>query len=174
MKFSHFPVIALAVLLLSFPACDKYSGNAEGEVELYLLESYETAELSCAIDKASVEIRKHPLIAYSDFISYNSKKHIFTIKKSAAKDVEELEHSVHGLPFAVVADEDVIYTGYFWPSYSSAICQWIVIDPFMMFGENELRVQLGYPGQLEGVEIPDERNHEAILDIFKRDGKLID
>jgi len=161
MKFSHFPVIALAVLLLSFPACDKYSGNAEGEVELYLLESYETAELSCAIDKASVEIRKHPLIAYSDFISYNSKKHIFTIKKSAAKDVEELEHSV-------------IYTGYFWPSYSSAICQWIVIDPFMMFGENELRVQLGYPGQLEGVEIPDERNHEAILDIFKRDGKLID
>ncbi|MEN8202548.1 MAG: hypothetical protein ABFS28_08140 [Bacteroidota bacterium] len=166
--------ITCTVLLLSLPSCVKYSGDAKGEVELYLLESYENLDQSCAIDEASVEIRKHPLIRYSDFISYNSEKHIFTISDEAAEAVKDLEHSVHGLPFAVIANEELVYTGYFWPSFSSAMCQWIVIDPPMIFGDNELRVELGYPGQIEGVEIPDERNNEVILDIFRRDNKLIE
>jgi len=174
MKISPWLSAILVFLVLNFQACDKYSGNEEGDVELYLLESYENADQSCAIDESSAELEKHPLIAYSDFKSYNSKKHIFSITESAAKVVKELEHSVSGLPFAIVADKELIYTGYFWPSYSSASCQWIVIDPYMMFGDNELRVVLGYPGPIEGVEIPDERNHELILDIFERDGKLID
>lgn len=165
---------AVFVLFLSFPSCDTYSGDAEGDVELYLLESYENIDQSCAIEKSSITLEKHALIAYSDFKSYNSKKHIFKITSSAAKKVEELQHSVHGLAFAIVANEEVIYTAYFWPSYSSASCQWVVVDPFMMSGNNELHVQMGYPGRMDGIEIPDERNNEEILDIFRRDGKLID
>jgi len=174
MKFSIRILIIFSVLSIAIPACDTYSGDAEGEVELYLLESFETSDQSCAINEASVELRKHPLIAYSEFFSYNSKKHIFTISDAAAEAVEDQEHSVSGLPFAVVANGELIYTGYFWPAYSSMGCQWIIIDPLMIFGDNELRVELGYPGPLDGVEIPDKRNNEVILDIFKRDGKLID
>jgi hypothetical protein len=44
----------------------------------------------------------------------------------------------------------------------------------MLHGDNELWVELGYPGPIDGVEIPDERNHPLILDIFRRDGKLIE
>ncbi len=45
----------------------------------------------------------------------------------------------------------------------------------MIQGANELIVELGYPGLInDGTEIPDERNNPLILDIFSRDGKLID
>jgi len=174
MKIPPWLSFVLVFLSLSFYACDKDSGIAGGEVELYLLESYENVDQSCAIDESSVEILKHPLIGYSDFKSYNSNKHIFTISDGAAQAVEDQEHSVFGLPFAIIADGELVYTGYFWPAYSSAMCQWLVIDPLMMLGDNELHVELGYPGLVDGAEIPDERNNELILDIFRRDGKLID
>lgn len=38
---------------------------------------------------------------------------------------------------------------------------------------NELSVQLGYPGLREGQIIPDKRNDKRILDIFTSDNKLI-
>ena len=40
--------------------------------------------------------------------------------------------------------------------------------------QNELKVELGYPGQIQGTIIPDKRNDSQILDIFKRDNKLIE
>lgn len=166
--------IALAFLLLGLTACEKYTGNAEGEVELYLLESYEYLDQSWGIEKSSAEVESEPLITYSEFKSYNSKKYFFSITKSAAEKVENLDHSLNGLAFAIVANEEVIYTAYFWPSYSSASCDWVVVDPLMLGGSKELHVQLGYPGLLDGMQIPDERNNEVILDIFRRDGKLID
>ena len=172
MKTSFFAAILLALLFVLPTACEKWSGNAEGEVEFYLLESYETEDQSFAIINSTVKLEKKAMITYSEIKSYNDRKHIFTITDAAADLVKDLYHSVHGLAFAVTANGELVYTGYFWPSYSSMGCQWIVIDPLMLSGENELRVQLGYPGQIDGVHIPDERNNSLILDIFRRDGKL--
>ena len=174
MKFSILISAIFTLLLFSPTGCEKWRGDAEGDVELYLLESYQTEEHTWAILSSSIKLHEAPLIAYPDFKSYNSKKHIFKISDAAAQAVKDQEHSVHGLAFAVTANGEVVYTGYFWPGYSSAGCQWIVIDPLMIFGDNELRVELGYPGLIEGVDIPDERNNELILDIFRRDGKLKD
>jgi hypothetical protein len=174
MKFSILILGIFALLLFSPTGCEKWGGDAEGDVELYLLESYQTKDESCAIEFSSVKVREEPLIGYSDIKSYNSKEHIFKISDAAATVVEDQVHSVSGLAFAVVANDEVIYTGYFWPSYSSASYQWIVIDPLMIFGDNELKVALGYPGLMDGAYIPDERNNEKILDIFRRDGKLKD
>ena len=162
-----------ALLFLISISCEKNTSDVKGEVELYLMESYETTGF-CEIIQSSVETSNKPLIKYSDFKSYNAKKYFFEITDRAKESIEGLEHSVHGLPFAMVADDQLIYTGYFWPSYSSASCQWIVIDPLMIYGDNKLRVKLGYPGPIDGIEIPDERNHPLILDIFRRDGKLIE
>ena len=141
---------------------------------LFLLVLLFTTTTTRAILASSIKLHEAPLIAYPEFKSYNSKKHIFKISAAAAQVVEDQEHSVHGLAFAVTANGEVAYTGYFWPSLSSAGCQWIVIDPLMIPGDNELRVELGYPGLFEGAEIVDERNNELILDIFRRDGKLKD
>jgi len=174
MKTACFIGITLTVLMLSLPSCEKYTGDAEGEVELYLLKSYENLDQTWGIELSSAEIEREPLITYAEFKSYHSKKYIFSLTRAAAEKVENLDHSVHGLAFGIVANEELIYTAYFWPSYSSASCDWLVADPFMLSGRNELHVQLGYPGLLDGVQIPDERNNEMILDIFRRDGKLIE
>ena len=174
MKLSALNSILIALLFITTTSCEKWRGDAVGDVELYLLESYQTEDQSWAIQSSSIKLYKAPLIPYADINSYNSKKHIFKISDAAASVVKDLEHSVHGLAFAVTANGEVVYTGYFWPSYSSASCQWIVIDPLMIFGDSELRVELGYPGLFEGVDIVDERNNELILDIFRRDGKLKD
>ena len=174
MKFSIIISTLFALLLFSPKGCEKWGGNAEGDVELYLLESYQTEDESCAIEFSSVKINEAPLIAYGDIKSYNSRKHIFKISDAASVVVTDQEHSVHGVAFAVVADGEVVYTGYFWPAYSSASCQWIVIDPLMVSRDNELSVEMGYPGLMDGAYIPDERNNEKILDIFRRDGKLKD
>ncbi len=172
-RFSFLSVLPLFLLLL-FAGCDKAANEVTGKVELYLLESFSTLGQSCAIDNSTVVLNNEPLISYAEFISYNSKEYIFKISETAGNLVENQEHSVTGFPFAMVAEDKVIYTGYFWPSLSSAICQWIVIDPLMLQGTNELHVVLGYPGLIEGAVIPDERNSPLIADIFSRDDKLIE
>ena len=80
---------------------------------------------------------------------------------------------VNGTPFAVVAKGALIYTAYFWPSYSSLSCQWVVADPFIVAITKSLQIKLGYPGQSEGANIPDHRNDSRITRIFASHGKLL-
>ena len=83
-------------------------------------------------------------------------------------------HTIHTRTFALVANQEIIYTGYFWSSFSSAICPWLTIDPLFAEISGELRVELGYPGLMEGMSIPDHRNDERILSILRHDRKLIE
>ena len=48
---------------------------------------------------------------------------------------------------------------------------WLLTQECFLY--NELIVQLGYPGLVEGQVIPDKRNDKRILDIFANDDKLI-
>lgn len=171
-------LVLLAMVLLLPVSCEKNDPGVTGGVELYLLESYETADgpcqIGCRIDRSTAELEKQPLICYSDFLSYDPDEHVFGISEQAMETIENIEHSVHGVAFGVTAGDELVYTGYFWPGYSSATCDWIVIDPIWLYQGNELKVQLGYPGMMEGWEIPDKRNDPRILAIFRRDGKLIE
>jgi len=143
-------------------------------VEFYLLESYETTGQGLAIDESTVVLESDPLIRYSELTSYDRKNHIFGITQQVVDDVEALEHSVQGLAFAVTANSELVYTGYFWPSYSSMICSWVNIDPILLEWNMEMQVKLEYPGGRGDSTIPDRRNDRRILEIFHRDGKLID
>ncbi len=166
----------VAIFSLAIFACDKNEDSkpVTGDVELYLLESYETVGNTCQIDETTVAIKQSALVSYSDFISYNSKEYIFEISDKSKEAIQDLEHSVQGIAFAIMADNKLIYTGYFWPCYSSAICNWVVTDPTSLLMSNELRISLRYPGPSQGVVIPDNRNDKQILDIFRRDGKLLE
>ncbi len=155
-------------------ACDDDEIVKGKNVELYLIESYETIDNTFQIDESTVITKKNPIVYYSDFISYDSNDYIFEISSESKDKIENLEHSVHGLAFALKVDNKLIYTGYFWPSYSSQSCNWVVIDPFRLSSSNELKIMLGYPGLLIGEEIPDKRNDNQILDVFRRDSKLIE
>jgi hypothetical protein len=157
-------------LLTSCQGDETHSG---GKVELYLLESFTTIDHSCQIDDAGITLEDGPLIPYSDLVSYNSSEHIFELSEHGKETISDQDLAIHGKPFGVAIDGEVIYTGYFWASFSSSICQWITTDPLFIELNNGLKMQLGYPGQIDGIEIPDKRNDPRILATFKRDGKLI-
>jgi hypothetical protein len=167
--------IALFVTLNSiFIACDK-NENAnpkDGRVELFLLDSYKTIGNTYQIDEKTIIAKSKPLVTYSDFLSYDPNTFSFKISDAAKEDIKSLKHSVHGIAFAVKANNVLIYSGYFWPSYSSASCDWVVIDPMMLLISNELMVQLGHSPYYVQL-MPDKRNDKRILDIFTSDDKLI-
>lgn len=168
--------VALFVTLNSFfIACDKNENTnlKDGGVELYLLDSYQIIGATYQIDEKTIVTKSKPLVTYSDFLSYDPKTFSFKISDAAKEEIKSLKHSVHGIAFAIKANNDMIYTGYFWPSYSSASCDWLVIDPMHLLVSNELYVQIGYPGLIQGQVIPDKRNDKRILDVFLSDDKLI-
>jgi len=172
-------ILFIAFLLtvsLFFIACNKKENTNpnNGTVELFLLESYKTLDnFSCQIDEKTVITKSQPLITYSDFVSYNSINYSFIISDAAKETINGLKLSVFGIAFAIKVNNVLIYTGYFWPGYSSSSCSWTVIDPTRLSLDNVLVVQLGYPGLIPGQVIPDKRNDARILNVFARDNKLI-
>ncbi|MDP2335089.1 MAG: hypothetical protein Q8N05_01305 [Bacteroidota bacterium] len=159
-----------------FIACDKNetTNPKDGGVELYLLESCKTISgTNHQIDERTIVTKSQPLVTYTDFQSYDPNTFTFKISDAAKKTIKSMQYSVYGIPFAIKANNVVIYSGYFWPSYSSASCDWVVIDPLSLLIGNDLKVELGYPGLREGQIIPDSRNDKRILDIFTSDDKLI-
>lgn len=166
-------VIPYYIILVSgvfLSGCETICNNSQ--VELYLIDSFSTVGHSTQIDEMTVVTGAVPLLCYSDFLSYDSGEYTFEITGSAQQKIEDLEHSTHGIAFAIKADNTLIYTGYFWPVYSSASCDWIVIDPCMSSVDNKLQVKLGYPGLNPAFPVPDRRNDERLLRIFRRDNKL--
>ena len=117
----------IAVFSLTFIACNKNEDlkTISGNVELYLLQSYETVENTSQIDESSVITKENPLISYSDFISYDSKNYIFKISDNAKQSIQDIEFPVYGVAFAIKANNNLVYTGYFWTGYSSASCNWV-------------------------------------------------
>jgi hypothetical protein len=173
-KHSLSPVllILLATLWLLPFSCDSEE-EVIGGVNVHLIKSFERTRVdSCGIVASSVKYRKHPFIAYEDLQSYDIRSHQFGLGPAALDSLKNRSWPVTGTPFAVVANGELIYTAYFWPSYSSMSCQWVTADPFMAVPTGNLKVNLGYPGQWEDADIPDHRNDERITDIFARDGKL--
>lgn len=165
--------VILLITVISFLSCNNDDKDyPEGGVDIYLIESYETQENSAAIVKNSVVLGESPIVSYNEIVSYNKNEHLFSLTGAATERITNLEHSVSGVPFAVTASSEIIYTAYFWPAYSSATCNWVVADPIMMDYQGGLKVELGYPGLLDGMEIPDYRNDETLIGIFERDGKL--
>ena len=166
--------ISVIFFFCLFASCKKDGEDIPGEVEFYLLDSYETLNETAEIDPGSVILAGDPLLVYSDLKSYSADEYFFIVTDEARETIEGMEHSVNGIAFAVTANEEVVYTAYFVPSYSSASVQWIVIDPVFWHFTNRMHVKLGYPGQFEGSVIPDLRNDERILKIFRRDRNLVE
>ncbi len=160
-----------SMLLLS---CDKLENDPPGEVEIYLLASYELVggEYSAAIDESSILSDTKPFIPYAGIASYYSSDHAFKLTDAYRDMVINRQFPVIPTAFGVYANGELIYTGYFIPGYSSMGCAWTTIDPLFVSSGNRLDVKLGYPGPVEGVEVPDRRNDPRILAIFKRDHKL--
>ncbi len=168
---NHFLYLIFGILL-SFNSCKKSNEiKPSGQIDFYLLESYNSNNFQ--IDESSIKLQNVPLINYSDIIWYDSTNHSFKITNDAKTKIKNLNHSTHGIAFAVLADNNLVYSGYFLPSYSSQSCNWIVIDPIEVDIYSEMKVKIGYPGLMQDVTIPDKRNDKQIINILARDNKLI-
>lgn len=146
----------------------------QGKVELYLLESFETTgDHYFQIDETSAATEASAFLEYADLLTYNPDEYLFTISEDAINKIESMDHSVYGIPFGVLVNNELIYTGYFWPSYSSLSCDWIVIDPLTLRNDNKLKVNLGYASSIQKTEIPDRRNDPRILSVFRVGRRLV-
>ena len=167
-------VLLVLVFAVSAMACGKLEDNPEGGVEIFLLDSFELTggEYSCAIEEGAVVPAPDPLVPYSGFRYYDSSAHAFKLTGAYRDTIANHGFPVSPTAFGVYANGELVYTGYFIPAYSSVACAWVTIDPLFVESNGRLDVKLGYPGSIEGVEIPDRRNDPRILGIFKRDGNL--
>lgn len=164
----------IAILSTILFGCKKDNNDAENKVELYLIDSYSTIKSpSHQIDETTIKTKASPLIDYVDIVSYNSTTYEFELSDKAKNTITNMGQSIDGVAFAIKANGTVIYSGYFWPSYSSAGCDCVVIDPLMASIGNKIYVQLGYPRLLQGQVIPDKRNDSRIIKIFESDKKLL-
>jgi len=145
--------------------------NSGRDIEIFLLKSFST-ESHGQIVESTAKLSATPLITYSDILSYNRSEYSFKLSPKAVSAINNIQHSVSGIAFAVTANKEIIYTGYFWPSYSSATCEWVVTDPVTVSGTNKMQIMLGYPGSIEWSTIPDKRNDSRILVILQKDKKL--
>ena len=172
-KTSYFLIFLVLLFTFSLSSCDQCDClTTDGEdVHIFLLKQYETTS-GAQIDESKVVLKDTPLISYSDIKSYNSTTYTFEFTENGRAIIGDMEHSVRGIPFAVAADDELIYTAYFWPAFSSLSCDWLTLDPSHVDFSGEGIVSAGYPGPHPSFNIPDNRNDPRILEIFKRDGKL--
>ena len=164
-------LLFIACALMFIMGCSKDDGKNHDGVNLYLLKSYSVSEGGTfKIDESSVKTKGTPFIRYADFLSYSPETYTFELSPKAVKKLEEMKQELYQVPFAIEVNGHLIYTGYFWTSFSSLSCDWATIDSWRIYGPNLLQVELGYPGAWDGV--PDRRNDERIIETFQRDHKL--
>ena len=163
---------AIALFLVFGSSCEKQEPGVEGELNIYLLSHQETLDPLWEVDENTLHPEDTPLLRYADILSYDPDRHVFRISSDAREGLKGKEMDLHTRAFVLQANEELIYTGYFWASFSSSICPWVTIDPIHAAYAGELRVELGYPGWMEGMSIPDRRNDRRILNILRQDGKL--
>lgn len=142
-------------------------------VDFYAISEYRTMDQSMAIIENTVRLRDSLFIPYAEIFSYNPANYTFTVSSRVSDHLSDFESfPVARKPFAVVCDGEIIYTGYFWYSFMSSICDWTIIDPIDYSGENKITVSLGYPADFSGVV--DRRNDPRLLAVLRRHGKLRD
>lgn len=156
--------------VVSSSVSDEIIPQSGRSIVSYYISDYQKIDNSCKIIDSTVVISDTKIINYSDIISYSPEDYTFTVSEKISEDFKN--HSFFGVPFALTIDREIIYTGYFWSSFSSQACDWITIDLLNFSRENKLSVQLGYPGMFRGDSIPDNRNDPRLIEILRKDGKL--
>lgn len=175
-KYRFFKCILMIIIpLLGLVSCknDDTESNVQSKIEIYLLKSYKTASNSKAIRNDSIVLNDTALIRNSEILWYDQTNCTFKISDNKAKWLNDFQtNATHGRAFAVTIDKIVIYTGYFWAGFSSSSVDWIVVDPLNYGGDNTLTVQLGYPGLMPHMAIPDLRNDKRIIDLLRSTNRL--
>lgn len=169
--FILFVFFLLSCALVSCNENDDHIGK-NGKVTLYEIEQFETIDSTDQIDESTVITKKTPFLNYEDLLSYNSKEFMFEISEHGQQLFQD--PPVKTGAFAIKANGELIYTGYFVPSYSSRLWFYTVIDPLMIGFNGDCYVNRIVLQGGNQPSYPDRRNNPRILEIFRKDRKLIE
>jgi len=110
---------------------------------MHLIESYEAGEGWILVDERTIQLKDSPLLAYEDILSYEPESYTLTLSDNGKEAM--FDQNVYGEAFAIVVDDQIVYTGFIWPGYFSMACNWVIIDPLFLSLGNKVNVDLGYP-----------------------------
>ena len=161
-------IYILTLIILSF-SCKKNKVNSGETVEIYLLKTYQTVANKCQIDPSLSEIQDTAFIKNQDILEYSKADYQFKLTDRAIQRVKTLGDRI---PFAVTVDKQVIYYGFYKPNISSSSCDNSICMSLDVITTNKINLNLGYPGQTQGVPIDDQRNNSTLIVALKNQGKL--
>lgn len=162
-------LLFILVLTACCLSCKKDKIKAGGTVEIYLLKTYQTVAGKCQIDTSVSILQDTATIKNQDILEYSKTNYEFKLTATAIQKVRTFRDFT---PFAVTVDKQVIYYGFFKPSFSSSSCDnSITMDVDWTTG-NKIFLRLGYPVPLQSVTIDDQRNNPKLIATLKNQGKL--
>jgi hypothetical protein len=168
MKIRFLFVLLITIL---FYSCSELTNpsNDEKTFGIYLLK--DTLLITSEAKKLPVEslqLQEVPIININDIIDYNWEEQVISLTSEAFerfKGVEKKIKSVFGLPFIVVAKQQIIYLGNIYPMYSSYVHEdlpSIDVAPFI-----EMKIS---KAPLQSIE--DKRKDERIYLVLAEHNKL--
>jgi hypothetical protein len=159
-------VIITALLIFS---CKKENAAPGKTVEIYLLKSFEIINGQCRVNPSTAIVQDTAAIGNNDIQRYSISDHTFTLNFLTMQRVKAFRDFT---PFAVTVDKQVVYYGIFKSSYSSASCDNSIIMSDNFSADNKIKMQLGYPGLLQGTTVEDQRNNPKLIATLRSQGKI--
>ncbi|MEO5684849.1 MAG: hypothetical protein ABIQ88_19560 [Chitinophagaceae bacterium] len=161
-----FYYLPIAIFCLS---CKKDNVKSGDTIEVYLLKSSQLVAGKCQINPLTSVLQDTAIVKNQDILEYSQSNYQFKLTDLAIQKVKTFQDFT---PFAVTVDKQVIYYGFFKPSISSSSCDNSFTMDLDWTSGNKINLKLGYPGQLQGVTIDDERNNAKLISTLRNQGKL--
>ena len=168
------PLIACAILALItsviyFAAKIFESNKADNSFSIYLLASISPQQLPIV---NHLPLEDQPLISIKDIVSYTEETHEIELTSAGYEKIHRLKVPTNGIAFAVCLNESPVYSGAFWPAYSSQSFDGVVIDPILISQDpSTIQIKLGYP-EPQFFTGEDPRSDPILLQSLKNAGKL--
>jgi hypothetical protein len=132
-------IILLSVFISSCTENNVTESTLQEGINFYFLkDSTITANQISAQNIYDLKIADKPFLTYKDLLYYNWEEHSFGIDSNKAKVIQNICESrptVFGIPFIITVDQERIYLGAFWYSYSSLAPTFPYIDALFNLGQ---------------------------------------
>ena len=139
------PIFFLLTIAIFYLSCKKDNVKGGDTVEVYLLKSSQLVTDKCEIDALVSVLQDTAIIKNQDILEYSQSNYQFTLTDLAIQKVKTFRDFT---AFAVTIDKQVIYYGFFKPSFSSSSCNHSITMDLDWSSGNKINLKLGYPGQL--------------------------
>lgn len=141
-----------------------------GEFSIYLTTQEAPAASLSQASLDTLELENQPILSGDDVLRYSRETHEIVLTSPAYERINQLSVPTGGRGFVVCVGNERIYTGAFWPLFSSQSSDGVVIEVPLV--DQSMRIQVGYPEPLDLFKGEDFRSDVRILQSLERAGNL--